>query len=96
MKNYFSVKHKRNKHRLDEMPKNKPSKYIQMRCDMSKVSWLQEPGSFGGHKVKHQGHRMVSGIVRQKVKEEIRHEIQNSIADATNCPDTCPQQTSTT
>jgi len=50
-----------------------------MRCDTSKVSWLQEPGTFGGHKVKHQGHRMVSGIVRQKVKEEVRREIQDTL-----------------
>lgn len=64
-----------NQHHLDEMPKNQPSKYISTRCDTTKVGWLQEAGSFCGHGVKHQGHRMVSGIVRQKVKEEIRKEI---------------------
>lgn len=79
IKDVHSENGKQNKHRLDEMPKNRPSKYIQMRCDTSKVSWLQEPGTFGGHRVKHQGHRMVSGIVRQKVKEEVRQKIQNSI-----------------
>ena len=79
MRKSYSREANRNKHKLDEMPKNRPSKFIQLRCDTSKVSWLQEPGSFGGHKVRHQGHRMVSGIVRQKVKEEIRQEIHNSI-----------------
>ena len=72
MRNAYSRQGDRNKHRLDEMPKNRPSRFIQTRCDISKVSWLQEPGTFGGHKVKHQGHRMVSGIVRQKLKEEVR------------------------
>ena len=78
MKKFYSVSD-RNKHKLDEMPKNSPSKFIQLRCSFLKVAWLQEPGSFGGHKVKHQGHRMVSGIVRQKLKEEVRKEIQDSI-----------------
>ena len=76
--NYMRAKYHddtRNNHHLDEMPKNKPSKYISTKCDVIKVSWLQEAGSFGGHSVKHQGHRMVSGIVRQKTKEEIRKEI---------------------
>ena len=67
----------RNQHRLDEMPKNMPSKFITKRCGITKVRWLQEAGSFGGHSVRRQGHRMVSGIVRQKVKEEIRKEIEN-------------------
>lgn len=76
MRNAYSRQDDRNKHRLDEMPKNRPSKFIQMRCNICKVSWLQEPGTFGGHKVKHQGHRMVSGIVRQKLKEEVRKILQ--------------------
>ena len=75
MRKTYSRAANRNKHKLDEMPKNSPSKFIQLRCDTTKVSWLQEPGTFGGHKVKHQGHRMVSGIVRQKVKEEVRKEL---------------------
>lgn len=79
MRKSYSGRANRNKHKLDEMPKNRPSKFVQMRCDTSKVSWLQEPGTFGGHKVKHQGHRMVSGIVRQKVKEEVRREIQDTL-----------------
>ena len=61
----------RNPHRLDELPKNKPSRYITMHCSAD-VSWLQEPGSFGGHRIPKGGHRRVSGLVRAKVKEEIR------------------------
>ncbi len=68
----------RNPHKFDEMPKNTPSRHISMRC--TEVSWMQESGSFGGHKVKHQGHRMVSGIVRQKVKEELRQQIDNELS----------------
>ena len=79
LKSSFVERDKKNPHRQDEMPKNRPSKYIETKCGFSTVSWLQEPGSFGGHKVKHQGHRMVSGIVRQKVKEEIRKEIQDNL-----------------
>ena len=78
MRKTYSREANRNMHKFDEMPKNRPSKFIQLRCETSKVSWLQEPGTFGGHKVKHQGHRMVSGIVRQKIKEEIRQEIRDS------------------
>ena len=79
---YMRRKHRadgRNEHRLDEMPKNGPSKYISARCEAGKVRWLQEAGSFGGHSVRSQGHRMVSGIVRQKVKAEVRKEISDSI-----------------
>lgn len=70
-----------NPHRQDECPKNKPSKYISMRCDDTKVHWLQEPVNFGGHKPRRGGHRMVSGIVRAKVKREIAKEITYSLAD---------------
>ena len=69
----------RNRHRLDEMPKNRPSRYVSIRCNFCMVSWLQESGTFGGHKVRHAGHRMVSGIVRQKVKVEIRQQIADEL-----------------
>ena len=55
--------------RNDGRPKNHPSKRVESKVDFSMVSWLQEPGSFGGHKPKKGGHRMVSGIVRAKEKE---------------------------
>ena len=61
----------RNSHRLDEMPKNKPSRYITTHCSAF-VYWLQEPGSFGGHRIPKGGHRKVSGLVRARVKEEVR------------------------
>lgn len=67
----------RNEHRQDECPKNKPSKYITLRCSFSKVAWLQESTSFGGHKIPKGGHRKVSGIVRAKVREEVRREIED-------------------
>lgn len=70
-----------NPHRQDECPKNRPSKYISMRCDWDMVGWLQEPVNFGGHKPRKGGHRMVSGIVRAKVKREIAKEITYSLAD---------------
>lgn len=55
----------------DYAPQNWPPKHIVKYIKGSKVSWLQEPGSFGGHKVRKNGHRMVSGIVRAKMKDEL-------------------------
>ena len=69
----------RNEHRHDECPKNKPSKFITTRCSFSKVAWLQESTSFGGHKIPKGGHRKVSGIVRAKVREEVRREIDRTM-----------------
>ena len=71
----------RNHHRQDEMPKNRPSKYIEQNCNSIKVAWLQEPGSFGGHKPHKGGHRMVSGIVRAKVKAKCRKLIDSDLLD---------------
>ena len=68
----------RNEHRQDECPKNRPSKFISTRCSLSKVAWLQESTSFGGHKIPKGGHRKVCGIVRAKVREEVRREIENA------------------
>ena len=69
----------RNPHRLDEVPKNSPSRYIKMHCDWGLVSWLQESTSYGGHSIPTGGHRKVSGIVRARVKEEIRKEIDDEL-----------------
>ena len=66
----------RNPHHLDEMPKNCPSRLITTHCSAD-VSWLQEPTSFGGHKPRKGGHRMVSGIVRASLKEELHRDMQN-------------------
>ena len=61
-----------NDHHFAEAPKNRVPKRISKYIDQLKVRWLQEPGSFGGHKVHTNGHRMVSGIVRAKKKEELK------------------------
>ena len=66
----------RNPHHWDEMPKNLPSRLITTHCS-AYVSWLQEPTSFGGHKPRKGGHRMVSGIVRASLKEELRRNMQD-------------------
>ena len=65
---------KRNPHRMDEAPKNRPSKYITTHCSAD-VAWLQEPTSYGGHRIPQGGHRRVSGLVRAKVKREIRKQL---------------------
>ena len=72
---------RRNPHRLDEMPKNSPSRYITTHCCAQKVSWLQESTSFGGHSIPKGGHRKVSGLVRASVKEEVRKEIETELSD---------------
>lgn len=69
----------RNPHRLDEVPKNFPTRYITTHCDWLLVSWLQESTSYGGHSIPTGGHRRVSGIVRARVKEEVRREIYDEL-----------------
>jgi len=64
----------RNPHRLDEVPKNSPSRYIISHCG-AWVEWLQESTSYGGHSIPKSGHRRVSGLVRAKVRNEIRKQI---------------------
>lgn len=70
-----------NEHCLDEMPKNWPSKFIVQHIGNSTVQWLQEPGSFGGHKPHKGGHARVSGIVRAKVKAAYRKQINSELND---------------
>lgn len=66
-----------NPHKFDEMPKNRPSKYVSTRC--GSIEWIQEePSRYSGHKSHSAGHRIVSGIVRAKNKKEIMDEINNS------------------
>ena len=69
----------RNPNRLDEMPKNSPSKYISCRCSSIKVDWVQGHCTTWGHHPDKHGRTRISGIVRQKVKEEIRDEIRREI-----------------
>lgn len=68
----------RNPHRLDEVPKNYPSRYITDHCSAC-VYWLQESTSFGGHSIPKGGHRRVSGLLRANVKEEIRKQIDTEL-----------------
>ena len=67
-----------NPHRMDEVPKNSPSRYIKTHCTAD-VHWLQESTSYGGHHIPKGGHRRVSGIVRANVKEEIRKQISEEL-----------------
>ena len=69
---------KRNPHRIDEMPKNNPSRYITTHCSVC-VYWLQESTSFGGHSIPKGGHRRVSGLVRASVKREVQKLIQTEL-----------------
>ena len=62
----------RNPHRLDEVPKNNPSRYITTHCS-AWVYWLQESTSFGGHSIPK------GGLVRANVKEELRKQIEAEI-----------------
>ena len=68
----------RNPHRLDEVSKNHPSRYITTHCK-NQIHYLQESTSFGGHSIPKGGHRMVSGLVRAKVKKEIRKQIESEL-----------------
>ena len=61
-------------HRLIEVPKNRPSRYITTHCSAD-VRWLQESTSFGGHSIPKGGHRKVSGLVRAKVKKELKEQL---------------------
>ena len=75
----------RNPHRLDEMPKNRPSRYITEHCSAD-VRWLQESTSYGGNSIPKGGHRRVSGIVRANVKGETRKQIDIALnEDRTQC-----------
>lgn len=65
----------RNPHRLDEMPKNTPSKLVLMHCS-AVVEWLEDSISVvGGHSRSAGGHRRVSGLVRASLKEETRKQM---------------------
>ena len=70
----------RNPHRLDEMPKNSPSRLITTHCSAD-VHWLQESTSFGGHSIPKGGHRRVSGLVRASLKREARRQIKEKLME---------------
>lgn len=75
LKEIWPRKGSSNPNRLDEMPRNRPSKFISCRCRSIKVEWVQQHCTTWGHRPVKNGHSRISGIVRQKVKEEIRREI---------------------
>ncbi len=79
MKHLYSETESRNPHHLDEMPKNQPSKYIQVRFGRDKLTWLQQHCTTWSHRPVKNAHPRISGIVRQKVNEEIRREIEDEI-----------------
>ena len=67
------------KYRYNYAPSNHPSKYVTYRC--RKDSCVQQHSTTCSHKTVRNGHTMISGIVRQKVKEEIRDEIRRELED---------------
>ena len=69
-----------NPHRLDEMPKNGPSRLVETHCS-AWVEWLEDSGSFGGHSRPKGGHRRVSGLVRASLKSEARKLILEQLQD---------------
>ena len=70
-----------NPNSLDDMPRNRPSKFISYRCSSTKVEWVQQHSTTWGHRPVKNGHSRISGIVRQKVKEEVRREIQDQLQE---------------
>ena len=46
-----------------------------IHCRSTKVDWLQDSTSFGGHSRPKGGHRRVSGLVRAGLKRETRKQI---------------------
>ena len=60
---------RKNKHRLDNMPQTRPSRTVSSHCSAD-IDWMEHPGSFGGHKPRPGGHRLVSGLVRASLKRE--------------------------
>ena len=77
MKKQFNKNCERNEHRMDEAPKNKPSKEILKYCDISKVYYCEHPPV--GHARTTGGKRQVNGIVRAGRKEETRKLIDEQI-----------------
>lgn len=70
---------KKIKRRKSYVPRNTPSKFITRRCNGMKIVWVQQHSTTWSHKPVRNGHSMISGIVRQKVKEEIRQEIEREL-----------------
>lgn len=74
MKKEYDCSDRRNKHHLDEVSKNSPSRLITENCSAD-VGWMEHPGYCGGHRPRRGGHRRVSGLVRASLKEKFRKEL---------------------
>jgi hypothetical protein len=74
MKKEYDCSDRRNKHHLDEVSKNSPSRLITENCSAD-VERLNRPSYCGGHRVCRGGHRRVSGLVRASLKEKFRKEL---------------------
>lgn len=70
----------RNPNKLDEMPKNRPSRLVMTHCSAD-ISWLEDSTSFGGHSRPEGGHRRVSGLVRASLKREVRRMTQEQLRE---------------
>lgn len=60
----------------DYASRNRVPKHISRYIYNETVEWLQEPGYCQGHRRRKGGHRMVSGIVRARMKREVVFETQ--------------------
>ena len=65
-------------HRLDEVPKNRPSRYITTHSS-NFVERYQESESSTGHRIPKGSYRMVSGLVCASIKEEVRKRIKEEL-----------------
>lgn len=77
---YMHGREEHNPHRLDEMPKHRPSRFVTEHCHCD-IDWLVGPGYCRGHKTRHEGHRQVSGLVRATLKVETRRVINQQCSD---------------
>jgi hypothetical protein len=70
----------RNPHRLDEMPKNTPSKLVQSHCHCDLHRMLGS-STFWGHACSTGAHRQVRGLVRACLKREQRKQMLEQLAE---------------
>ena len=81
MREYYKSNTK-NPHKLDELPKNNPSKHILSHCDNWKIKWIEKTPFCRGHYRPKNYHNIINGIVRAKIKEEDRQIINEQILDS--------------
>ena len=73
------TKNKRNRHRVDEMPKNSISKLISTHSSACKAMIETLNKQCIGHKLRKGGHRIVSGLIRANLKRETQKEIKEEL-----------------